>query len=247
MVFSRRVLVVDDQPDRVEALLPDLAGDLDVVHPRDLAVEHIEAARVVLVDHHLEAEEWPERESLPFACQPQNGVALAAVLQAHLATDRFKRYSPTSIALLSARPYDVTPGLANPPEHLAAQACGLDWAFSKDQSDKLLAPRVLQLAEAIDRLPRRWPAEDPALWSKISELLGLQSVDWKGTALSQVERCHPPIHELAEWTDGVAFVRWVAQRILPYPAFLLDLFQVALRLRVKPLWIREEIAANGAI
>jgi len=252
---SKRILVVDDQPDRIQGLLPDLAEDLEAVHPRDLAADHIEAARVILVDHHLEASEWPERDSLPLSCQPQNGVALAAVLQAHLRSPQFRHVSPTAVALLSARLDEVTPGFANPPEHIAAQACGLDWAFTKKQAHgrlalriPQLALRISQLADAVERLPRKWPAENPNdLWSKISELLGIGSVEWEGTAVSHVERCHPPIHELAEWTDGISFVRWFAQRILPYPAFLLDLYQIAMRLGVRPLWMQEEIEAGGTL
>jgi hypothetical protein len=244
----KRILVVDDQPDLIPGLLPEIAENLEAVHPRDLTVDQIEAASVVLVDHHLDAREWPERDSLPLACQPQNGVALAVIVQAHLRSPRFQHNSPTAVALFSARLDEVTPGLVNPPEHIAAQACGLDWAFSKNQTVGRFALRIPELAEAVDRLPRRWQSDDfNGLWSKIAELLGLNALEWEGTALSHVERCHPPIHELAKWTDGVSVVRWIAQRILPYPTFLMDAYQVAMRLGVRPLWMKKEIERGGSV
>ncbi len=47
-----------------------------------------------------------------------------------------------------------------------------------------------------------------------------------------VQACHPPIYELTQWSHGLAFVRWMLQRILVYPCFLWDQHRLAARLRI---------------
>ena len=73
----------------------------------------------------------------------------------------------------------------------------------------------------------------------VQTLLGLASQsgdptepDWIAPALTEVEDCRPPVTELSERNHGLVFLRWLLQRILPYPCFLLDTYRLAARLRV---------------
>jgi hypothetical protein len=64
----------------------------------------------------------------------------------------------------------------------------------------------------------------------VHELLAVPNGNWSSIAASDVSKCHPPIQELSTWSHGIAFVRWMLRRILPYPTFLLDDARAALRL-----------------
>jgi hypothetical protein len=68
----------------------------------------------------------------------------------------------------------------------------------------------------------------------LHKLLSLPEANWTSAAVMDVARCHPPVQELSTWSHGLAFLRWMLQRILPYPTFLLDSAQVAIRLGIEP-------------
>jgi hypothetical protein len=92
----------------------------------------------------------------------------------------------------------------------------------------------LQLAYAVQSLPKDWPHESSEKKDKLlSELLDLhEEQDWSDAALADVSKCHPPIMELSTWSHGLSFVRWLLHRILPYPCFLIDSRYTAARLRI---------------
>jgi len=188
---------------------------------------------------------------MPFVGRPMDGLAVASIIRAHLRSDRFERHPPVGIALFSAKLSKVTPGFKNPPEHLAARTADLEWAFNKSDAatGAPQAQRVKELAEAISHLAMRWETRaiqaNEEAWSDLEKLLGLSTeVEWNPAARLQIERCHPPMHEMAEWTDGLAVVRWLAQRILPYPTFLIDERHLALRLGIQPKSFQEALQAS---
>jgi hypothetical protein len=232
-----RIVVIDDEPETARAILLRLDG-VEVLHPRDVTEDHVQGAALLLVDHHFEPENWPDRSQYPITCRPQDGLALAAVMQSHLRSELSSYHSATAVALLSGKLHEVT-GLSEPPEHLAALACGLDWAFAKTQSPGIdLASRVRSLADAVIALSPKWPDEPDKSRNEVARLLGLLDTAWIGIAMPHIDRCHPPVDDFARWTHGTAFIRWLAQRILPYRTFLMDLEHLAIRLGVTPGWLR---------
>jgi len=241
--MTAAILVVDDDEAKARSVLADIADRVEVVHPEHFEVDQVLHARLVLVDHHLADGDWPERGTRPASCQPKDGLALAEVIRSHLR--QHSGQPPTAIAVLSAQLEEVVPGWSgDPPEHLAAQASGLMWAFSKSERVDHLSGRVIALCEAVEQLPKRWPEDYDAVTSRVRELLNLEDQEWSDAAMRQVADCHPPIHALATWTDGLAFLSWLLQRIVPYPTFLRSAKHVALRLSVTPEWFASAIVGG---
>src|SRR5947209_15531265 len=117
---------------------------------------------------------------------------------------------------------------------MVARSINLEWAFQKKTPAEILTGQFLELANAVRSLPKVWPFDSSA---KKDELLGqLLNLDndsgWNVAALADLFKCHPPVRELSTWSHGLAFIRWILHRILPYPCFLVDTLHVAARLRV---------------
>lgn len=234
------IVVVDDSPEVArEALVG--ATELISLHPQQLRREHLIGADVVLVDHVLDA--WDERVTLPLACQPQDGLALAAVIRSHLWPMR----RPTAIALFSGELNRLSPG-AVAPEHVIARTYGLEWAFAKRPADRSisLVQRIQSLADAVRALPTEWRQEaaEQQIADDVLSLLKVPDDEWRAVAWEDIEKCHPPLHELYKWTDGLAFLRWFAHRILPYPCFLVDVHHLAVRLSVSVEWLHQQLATG---
>ncbi len=231
------ILIVDDKPDEARARKTEI-GDrarVEIAHPQDLTDKsQINKADLILVDYRLE--DWQERDSTRALClKPTNGLALASILRAH--ADDKENSSPTAIAILTAHLKELSGGL--PPEpraHAIARAHNLEWAFSKanSQRETLLAQQVLSLASAVRKLPLSWPIDNPKKSEEqVQELLLVpKNAVWFARAWEEIQDCYPPLHELSEWSHGLAILRWLLHRILPYPCFLWDSFQLAARLRV---------------
>ena len=84
-------------------------------------------------------------------------------------------------------------------------------------------------------MPLDWPAVDGDLHKALGEWLALEGdVGWVQQAWVNIEDCRPPLHGISAHTRGIAFLRWMLQRILPYPTALIDVAQLAARLRVTP-------------
>lgn len=254
MIKKTKILLVDDQPDLAVANLSAIRDEIEPIHPENLDGEHLKNAALVLVDHQLEDEHWADRNNLPFVGRPMDGLAVASIIRAHLRSVQFERHNCVGIALYSAKLEKVTPHFKNPPEHLAARAADLEWAFSKRdaQTGPSQSVRIKELADAISLLGDRWPSRDPQnneeAWSDVEKLLGLSlELDWGPSARVQIERCHPPMHEMAEWTYGLAVIRWLSQRVLPYPTFLLDDRHLALRLGIHPKSFQQALESSAAL
>ena len=96
------------------------------------------------------------------------------------------------------------------------------------------ALRVDALAAAVRQLPTAWPAENQeAGRALVEKFLAIPDERWAGQAWLDVSLCQPPIHEpFLEPPHALAFLRWMLQSILPYPCFLWDTFNLAVRLRI---------------
>jgi hypothetical protein len=223
------LLVVDDEADKQQATISSQADGFDVqaLHPRDVTEAHLDNADVVLVDFRIS--DWNERDQ-PGQCigvRPLNGVALAGVLRANAESHGG---APTAFALRSAHLADLSGAFpAERREHSIARRLNLEWVFSKTED----LSRAGQLAMAVRALPGSWPVDDADSTRDLaSQLLSIPDSLWANEAWKDVLECHPPLHELSERSHGLAFLRWMLHRILPYPCFLFDTTRLAARLRV---------------
>jgi CheY-like chemotaxis protein len=228
------ILIIDDRPEEIESYREDLQGkaSTEVMRPSEIVLEQLDAADLVLIDYKLES--WPTRDNLSeIGLRPMDGLALAAVLRAHTYVAR-KPDSPTAFGILSAHLRELAGDL--PPrhrEHVIARAHNLEWVFEKSSHRPDLVRQFSSLADAVRRLPQEWPVDSPEETRlHIRSLLALPDADWSERAFEEVEGCHPPIHELSEWTHGLEVLRWLLHRIFPYPCFLFDTRYLAARLRV---------------
>lgn len=225
------VLIIDEELDKI-ASTPRVLNDsgrvrAHAVHPSDLELADVAAASLVLVDQELKLDAAPQ----PLAMWIPDGVALATALRRHLARSN-EKHSPTAFALLSSE----LAGLADPLPVVAgrtqiARHNNLDWAF--DKTDEKRLDQIISLAEAVARIPQSW-TRGISGFGDVAPLLGLRPDEQDADSCWEVvERCHPPIHEVSQWTHGIAFIRWLLQSILSYPCFLWDSRRVAARWRVK--------------
>lgn len=225
------VLIIDDHADDERAKLrtfePDVAWN--VRHPNDMDEADLQDAAVVVIDYVLD--DWPDRDATPtIALRPLDGLALAAVLRSH--AERLAA-SPTAFVLRSAHLRRLSSGF--PPEgrvHVIAQQHNLEWVLDKNDSFDQQTAQILNLSAAVESLPEDWPSDDPNAMRQIVESwLALPDERWRELAWQDIEDCHSPWQQIVERNDGLRFVRWFAQRILPYPCFLWTTGRLAARLR----------------
>lgn len=243
------ICIVDDEPDRLRFLVQEFGpgASIRIIHPEDLEDDHLADADLVLVDYILE--HWPARDhGLGIALQPLNGLGLVAVLRNHV-QERLRREAPTAFAIHSAHLAELSPGM--PPQALPqaiARSQNLEWVFPKN--DVLTMVRqASSLAAAVRALPPEWSLDEPGRNAGIAQqMLRLPSTEsWSVRAWEDVEDAHAPIHELSQWTHGLAFLRWLLHRILPYPCFLKDEQYVAARLRVTAGSFRAALETRGTL
>ncbi len=228
------VLVVDDNPDEQRAAFPrglDAPARFEVAHPSDVDESLLRDADLVLVD--LRIDYWPARDNLAqVGLKPANGLALAAVLREH--TNRPGR--ATGFALRSGHLVDLSVTPPGPPPQALARAHNLEWVFSKmpGVSPDPTPTQAAALARAVRTLPAAWfPADRAATDREVARLLALPvDAAWLPASTRDIANCRPPLTELAEQNHGLLFLRWLLQRILPYPCFLYDTYRLAARMRV---------------
>lgn len=245
---DRRILIVDDNADDEGAKLHEWkeSAEVSVLHPQDVTIKDLQAAHVVVVDFRLD-ESWPERDQTGcIALQPMNGLALLQVLKSHECN---LIRGPTAFVLRSAHLSDLTSGqLPDTRLHSIARQHGLEWVLEKTAETPRLANQLQQicsLADAVAALPERWPTQDREdATGLFREWLKLPEAQWQSLAWQDIEDCHPPIHELDTHRDGMRLVRWMTQRILPYPCFLTNESRLAARLKVTLSSLKEGLA-NG--
>lgn len=223
------VLVVDDRVEDGRNLAVQISdrAELLVREPSEVVSDDLKAADLILVDYELT--DWPDSNAK--LTTPPNGLALASVLRQRI--DGLEAIGAKGVALYSGQVEHISANL--PPEvraYAVARLNNLEWVFEKNSDAS--AAGIISLATAVATLPTSWPEGTEAV-EALHALLGLDtSVSFGETAADDIAACHPPIHELSTATHALAVVRWLAQRILPYPAFLMDRWALAARLRVDP-------------
>lgn len=235
------VLMIDDEEeghlDRVHALR-DLGVRAAYVHPDDLTKEQLGHAKLLLIDFNLRAAWERAREAKPAHCIA-DGVALASCLRRVTARDS---EHPIAIALLTSlleKVLDPLPGETRP--HVVARLSNIEWAFSKN--DVAIEQRVVQLLRAVESLPRQWDSQP---WDTLFRLLGAQDGLVNGVSVEAgIRQAQPPVHDLSLWSHGLAVVRWILHRVLPYPCFLIDEWHLAAQLGVEPGWLRPQLGTEA--
>ena len=230
------VLLVDDEPERLTGLrilLEQRGATTDAIDPVELEADQLDGVHLVSVDQFL-GQRWDEylnSSAVPssLAAKPADGVAVAAALTSQLRAGN----QHVSVSLHTAEIDRLGAGLPRAQrEPLLAASHDLDWVFRFDQSaGGALADRMTALADAVLSLPRQWQASTDDFGTSWLQLPNDRS--WTGYAIQQVEDCRPPAHGLSANTSGRSFVRWLAQRILPYPSFLLDRQHAAVLLGIR--------------
>jgi len=241
------VLIVDDAIGDAQRLAADLKGE-DVagypIVPSEINEARLDDADLVLVD--FELLDWEDRDNVrSLALQPLNGLALAAVVRAHLDAGQSER--PHAVALYTGQIAKIA--TAVPQEvrnHVVARLHNLEWIFEKGDSD---APRkIMNLVSAIQALPPVWPEDVEDAESSLCKLLGLSGdIAFRDAAWGEIRDCYPPIHELSEATHSLALVRWLAHRVLPYPTMLINSYHLAARLHVSPTTVERLLDEDGDI
>jgi len=238
------ILFVDDNIDEVRVFEQLIGNEANVtiVHPNEVDAERLTRSDLVLIDYKIDY--WPAREDVQqVGLRPLTGVALAAVLRDYVMNPQTDG-SPVAFGILSGRVQELSRGL--PVEHrtqVLAATNNLEWIFSKAQTE-VVAKQAVSLASAVASLPEDWAAEQSteAARGQLIELLDLNESNWYVRGVEDVERCHPPLHELSKWSHGMAIVRWLLHVILPYPCFLMDSLELAQRLRVTPSSLDKALA-----
>ena len=226
------VLIVDDS-DSASALAQNLnvigLVETKVRHPNEVELDDIRKSDLLLVDFQLD--EWPQRDALDqLALKPLDGLALSSIFRRY--AHESEKDSPTAIAILTGKidklaaplPYENR-------EHALAHMNNLEWVFQKAKAgeESRLGLQIMDLASAVTHLPQQWSGNE----APVSQLAKLLAVDSEDSAherlLEDVETCAPPIHELSDWSHGLAVLRWMLHRILPYPCFLWNTHYLAAR------------------
>jgi hypothetical protein len=221
------VVLIDDEPELTAA---SLAAELnkrrrvraEVYSPGEITHELLAKASLVLVDYQLEV--WPGRaQQKELALMPINGLALSGVLR------EYCEDGGTAIALLSNQLNILFGGLS--PEnrrHVLARVTSLEWVFGKTDESRIVQIEIL--AAGMQRV--RELTNSVGLNAVAALLTEEQQVFVDDSWEAAVDRCLPPVNELAQLTHGSAFARWFLQRVLPYPTFLIDANHLAARLQI---------------
>ncbi|HEU5091123.1 MAG TPA: hypothetical protein VFT30_00470 [Nitrospira sp.] len=226
---SPTILVVDDELRAAKGLKKRIGSSAEVLTrtPEAVTQADLRQADLILVDFELHE----EMGEVPIT-QPPNGLALSSVLR-----EQIREMNPrkvTGVALYTGQLQRISGTIPDEVRgFVVARLTNLEWVFEKNANDTEITS--VSLAEAIKRLPSSWPEDANEAARHLHRFLGLsRSVPFFAVAEEDIAACHPPVHELSNASHALAVVRWLAQRILPYPAFLMDRIGLAARLRLTP-------------
>jgi hypothetical protein len=240
------VLFVDDEPEQLHSFAEDInrRGAVHVHQPMDpstLDDELLAQAHLVCMDLSLEHSKL--MPSFPkLRTQFVRGLGLITLAQEHVQQEFPKR--AIAFALYSGKVVLIGKGLEGG-DHVTARVHNVDWVFHKNQSEDEIK-QIESLAMAVQALPPDWPTSKDDLRRTLSRWLGLEhKADWLEQAWVDIEDCHPPVHGISTHTRGISFLRWMLHRILPYPTALVDIYQLAARLRVTPKSLKRAMCSDS--
>jgi hypothetical protein len=232
------VLLVDDKPDDeargIAQQLQIMGVDAESVHPADLMDDHLMKADLLLVDYELDQSNW-DQSDLPLANQCENGWALSSTLRWKI-SKHDHRPTPATIALLTNQIGDALDPFSTVDSHsVVASLNGIEWVFDKREADlapiKILSEASLHLRSGLER-------------AQLEAAIAMPSgtAHWADLLSSGI-----PVSELLRWHDGVAVIRWLLQRVFPYPCFLIDEHFVAARLGIAVRNVEALLARGGEL
>lgn len=229
-----KLLIVDDQPEQTalkRALESSSSVCVTVRHPNEVEDSDLKDLHLLLVDYELD--DWVERDNaMTASLRPVDGLALSAIYRRKLQ----QTARPTAIAIHTGKMADLANPL--PPEHrehALARLNNLEWVFPKAnlRTRDNLVHQIYSLAAAIDLLPLEWGLSPHHPLDSLIALLGIKKTDAETTqVIEDILGCLPPIYELSQWSHGLAVLRWLLHRVLPYPTFLWDTHRLACRLKM---------------
>lgn len=241
---TNHILFIDDDDrtnhQHLKRLLNQENLTFSIIHPEDVLQRDISKAKVVVVDYFLE--KWSERDdSSSLARAPRDGLAVAATLRSTQLPSLADRgpgvypHRPIAFALWSGHLSEATfnlPDVVLP--HAFSRENNLEWAFRRNE---LTTPRgaeqLAELCRAVDSAAGWSDARSES--NLFMEFLGFRPNDlplWAGEAVEAALDCRPPLQELASSTHGMALVRWMLHRVIPYPTFLMSERELQLRLSI---------------
>lgn len=243
-----RIVFIDDDAEMVDPTVKNvraLGAEANAYLPNEVDADALLGADLVLLD--LEMSEW-EPQNAPALQQPQDGLGFASVVRSHFR----KRERPGAVALLSDRLAHLAGGLTpHISEHGIARLHSLEWAFAKARRPDLpidLHERIVVLADAGHLASEAWSTEEDDPAEALERYLKLPTeASWAKRGRVDLAVAQPPIHQLAAASGGLSVLRWLAQRILPYPTFLVDEAQAAVMLGVDPAAFRDAVNAEHDI
>jgi hypothetical protein len=223
------ILIVDDQLRAAKGLSKRIGDHAEVLTrlPEQVTGRDLGKADLILVDFELHE----DGVDVPIT-DPPNGLALSAVLREQIRET--KPNQATGVALYTGQLGQISGTIPDDVRgFVVARLTNLEWVFEKADEDTQLT--VVALADGIKKLPRAWPEDSARAADQLRRFLGLASnAPFRAAAEEDIAACHPPIHELSNASHALAVVRWLAQRILPYPTFLTGPMELAARLRLTP-------------
>lgn len=235
------MLVIDDDVRREESVakglrLRNLA--VQVRSPDQVSRDDLESADVIAIDHHYD---WGVVRH-PEECLywPTDGLAIAAVVASHLRSMDHHAAIVLRTGALDVLARDLPIDVRKPV--IAAQN-GLDWVFTKDEPDT--AARLHEIARAVGDLQSL--VMDPVSWNEGARWLSVPDAKWTEAALADVQVCHPAENVVAAYTAGTAWLRWFAQRVLPFPTFLVPTPWAATTLRLDVAHFNDVLASGSPL
>jgi hypothetical protein len=242
------ILIVDDESTSEHELGLDSLAATRARHPNDLGIADLEWADLVLMDFIIK--DWDERDKLEqVSLQPQNGLALAAVLREHADTTNNGGHRYTAFAMHSAHIGDISARLhtTNRTPYVVARLNNLEWVF--DKADAARFSQSVLLAMAVRRVSELWSTEKVVdIDTATTDLLRLGAdAAWCERAAEDVVLCQIPLSDFSAGTNGLLFLRWLLHGILPYPTFLLASPWVATRLRISTASLREVMGGKSEL
>lgn len=219
MSSMSRVLIVDDTPER-HILLPHGDVNFQVLHPLEVDDSSLVGVDLICVDEYLGSEWATEIQQrvgdLP-ALHNADGLAVAAALRSRARLADRSGELGFAVALFTAELDKLSENIPRArQEQLTASLHDLEWVFRFESGPAGFGSRVEELAYASRSITGIDVAAKGDAW------LGLAQEPWADLARAQIDDCRPPQSSLARSTSGRSYLRWFAQRVLPYPTFLLD-------------------------
>jgi hypothetical protein len=225
---NTRVVYVDDNIEAAgvfeDAFRNFTAVDLREPEWRDKLEKALDGAELIITDWDL-----ADMKKDPFF--PADGKALNEVLRA-----KWRNNPANPLYTIFSGRLDSIPNAehhAGRP-HILAQDLDVEWVGSKDKANAF-KKQLMLLCAAREQL-RGHPLAETNVSDYWRNLFALSPEStWVEAALEDIDRNQPPVQHLYGVSrDERVFLRWLTRMVLPYPTFLLDSYEVALRLKLEP-------------